>query len=38
MKLSDIMEIVVIDGSGMHKMDTTEDIDEYLEENGKNEL
>lgn len=36
MKLSDFMEIVVVDKNGMHKMNTTEDIDEYLE-NGKDE-
>lgn len=38
MKLSDFMEIVVVDKDGMHKMDTTEDIDEYLKKNGKDEL
>lgn len=37
MKLSDFMEIVVVDKNGIHKMDTIEDIDEYLE-NGKDEL
>lgn len=37
MKLSDFMEIIVIDKDGMHKMNTIEDIDEYLE-NGKDEL
>lgn len=32
MKLSDFMEVVVIDKNGMHKMDTIGDIDEYLKE------
>lgn len=32
MKISDFMEIVVIDKNGMHKMETIEDIEEYLEE------
>lgn len=30
MKISDFMEVVVIDKNGMHKMKTTEDIEEYL--------
>ena len=30
MKISDFMEIVVVDKNGMHKMETTEDISRYL--------
>lgn len=30
MKLSDVMEIVVIDKNGAHEMKTTKNIDEYL--------
>lgn len=32
MKISDFMEVIVVDKKGMHKMETTEDIEEYLEE------
>lgn len=32
MRITDFMEIVVVDEKGMHKMETTEDIEKYLEE------
>lgn len=30
MRLSDVMEIVVIDKNGAHRIESTKDIDEYL--------
>lgn len=36
MKLSDIIEIIVVDKNGAHEMKTTKDIDEYLK-GDKNE-
>jgi len=32
MRITDFMEVVVVDKDGMHKMQTTEDIEKYLEE------
>ncbi len=34
MKITDFIEIIVVDEKGMHKMETTKDIEEYLEKNG----
>lgn len=36
MRITDFIEVTVIDKDGMHKMESTEDIEEYLEKR-KNE-
>lgn len=36
MRITDFMEVTVVDKDGMNKMETTEDIEEYLEKR-KNE-
>lgn len=38
MRITDFMEVTVVDKNGMHKMETTEDIEEYLQKNGKMEM
>lgn len=31
MKITDFMEVIVVDKDGIHKMETTEDMEEYLQ-------
>lgn len=37
MRITDFMEVTVVDKDGMHKMETTEDIEEYLQKRKNKE-
>lgn len=36
MRITDFMEVVVVDKDGMHKMESTEDMEEYLKRKNEN--
>lgn len=37
MRITDFIEVTVVDKDGMHKMENTEDIEEYLEKRKSEE-